>query len=54
MKSNDILNSIYTSRERINQDYIDLMLIHWPTYHDIKIVLDGMIDAKVRGIIKHI
>ena len=54
MKVNDVLNSINTSRERINQSYIDLMLVHWPTYHNIETILDAMILAKDRGIIKNI
>ncbi len=54
MNSNDIFNSINTSCKKIGQKYIDLMLIHWPTYHDIKIIIDGMILAKNKGIIKNI
>ncbi len=50
-----IKKSTLKSIEKLYTDYIDLLLIHWPTPGmDLKACLNSMFELKEEGIIKHV
>lgn len=49
----DVKKSVYGSLERLKTDYIDMLLIHWPTQYKEK-VWSGMEKMKKEGVVKGI
>lgn len=49
----DVEKSVCASLERLRTDYIDMLLIHWPTENNIK-VWKGMENMKRKGLVRGI
>ena len=50
-----LLDSVEASLARLNTDYVDLLLIHWPTPHvSTAEVMDGLNAARAEGYTRHI
>ncbi|MCF7805833.1 MAG: aldo/keto reductase [Candidatus Marinimicrobia bacterium] len=51
----DVLSSTHASQEKLDCEYIDLLLIHWPSATvPIDETIDAMNDLQEEGIVKHI
>lgn len=52
---NRIMHSALESLERLGTEYVDLLLIHWPTESMIlEECLDAMFELKDKGFVKHV
>lgn len=55
LRYNDVLNSFEGSLKKLRTDYVDLLLIHWPTKHvPLKNTLQAMNELMEDGKVRHI
>lgn len=52
----DLLASVQESLERLQTDYVDLLLLHWPLFegHGMNPTLEGLMRARADGLTRHI
>lgn len=52
----DLLASVQESLERLQTDYVDLVLLHWPLFegHGMNPTLEGLMRARADGLTRHI
>jgi len=54
-KMGDLQSSVADSLERLDTDYVDLILLHWPNPAvPLKETLDALNDVRARGLARHI
>ncbi|MFB6298809.1 MAG: aldo/keto reductase [Halobacteriales archaeon] len=50
-----VIDSVHDSLERLDTDYVDLLLIHWPHPRiSVEESLDAMTDLQAEGVVEHI
>ncbi|HEY7905496.1 MAG TPA: aldo/keto reductase [Wenzhouxiangella sp.] len=52
----DLLASVRESLDRLQTDYVDLLLLHWPMFegHGMNPTLEGLMRARAEGMARHI
>lgn len=52
----DLLASVHESLERLQTDYVDLLLLHWPAFdgHGMNPTLEALMRARADGLARHI